>query len=284
MVDAPRKGEFSTDHPMRRDYISIQKYISRKGRKELLLLRKAVAEGGTLHDYHSRAKRFQFVGPRFWQTPKFRTITYDCPLEDRRVCVVSYASYNKHYPEGIQLIDKALKKIGFRGHFVYRIGGWPDLEGGSLKLAHVPYAFKPCFLRELTRLGYQAVLWLDASIRPLKNIDPVFARIRDAGYFFYPSGHTIEQYCCEEAMQALGVAPLEASKIPSMAAGIFGINLSHPLGEEIAKKWYEAAVLEIPFFSARAEQNAMSMILYRMGIDMEAIPNRQRLNIEKRWL
>ncbi|OGN63651.1 MAG: hypothetical protein A3E80_02655 [Chlamydiae bacterium RIFCSPHIGHO2_12_FULL_49_9] len=252
-------------HPTRSDYLKIQEYIEKKDRPELKLMRQAIVPGAELYDYHCRARRFRLISKLPWQGTEFAIIPYNASKEDKRVCVVSYASYNKNYPAGINDLKKALKKVGFKGHFVYRIGGWPDVEGGSLKLAHVPYSFKPCFLRELKRLGYELVLWLDASIRPLQPLDPIFARIESDGYLFYPVGLTLEKYCTKEAINALGESSEKASEIHSVMAGIFGINLRHPIGEEIASRWYEAASRETPFFSPRPEQNALSILLHQMN-------------------
>ena len=252
-------------HPTRSDYLRVQEYIEKKDRPELKLMRQAIVPGAELYDYDCRARRFRIMSKLPWQGTEFAIIPYNTSKEDKKICVVSYASYNKNYPRGISHLKKALEKVGFKGHFVYRIGGWPDVEGGSLKLAHVPYSFKPCFLRELKRLGYELVLWLDASIRPVKSLEEVFAHIESNGYLFYPAGHTLEKYCTKEAIASLGENPEIASQIHSVMAGIFGINLRHPIGERIAKEWYEAASQETPFFSPRPEQNVLSILLHQMS-------------------
>lgn len=253
-------------HPSRSDYQKIQKYLKKGDRQELNLLKEAIEPGGALHDYKSRVRRIHFVGKWPWQGPRFGIVPFGCSLNDKKICVVTYASYNQNYPVGVSLIEEALKKVGFKGHFVYRIGGWPDLEGGSLKLAHVPYAFKPCFLRELGRLGYELVLWLDTSIRPMKNLDSVFKTIEEQGYLFYRSGHTLAQYCTKEAMEALGEPIENAEHIYSVAAGVFGVNLRHEQGQKLVQKWYEAAQKETPFLSPRPEQNALSILSHQMKL------------------
>ncbi len=251
-------------HPKRGDYQKIQDYLKKR---ESSLFTEAVLPGGILFDYYHRARRFRFVGKWPWQGAKFGVMPFGCSLNDKKICVISYASYNKSYRAGIDHIKSALKKIGFRGHFMYRIGGWPDLEGGSFKLAHIPYAFKPCFLKEAYRLGYRFVLWLDASIRPMKNLESVFQAIEKRGYFFYGAGHTLAQYCNKEVMEAMCEPVENAQNIPSVAAGVFGLDLYHPLGFQVMEKWYEAAVKETPFISPRPDQNVLSILIDQLHLN-----------------
>lgn len=251
-------------HPTWFDYKKIQKYLKKGDREELKRLQQAIEPGGTLYDYDKRMRRFSLVGKWPWQGAKFKIIPFQCSPEDKKICVVSYASYNKHYPRGIEEIKKCLKKVGFKGHFIYRIGGWPDLEEGSLKLAHVPYAFKPCFIKEVQRMGYESVIWLDASIRPMKSLDPLLKTLEAQGYFFYLSGHTLAPYCTREVMGAMNEPVENAKVIPSVAAGLFGLNLRHPLGAQLLDSWYRAALQETPFFSPRPDQNPLSVLAYQM--------------------
>ncbi len=253
-------------HPSWLDYKKIQKYLKKGDRQELKGLQQAIEPGGALFDYNCRMRRFCLVGKWPWQGAKFQIVPYGCSLKDKKVCIVSYASYNQNYPKGIEEIKKCLQKIGFKGHFVYRIGGWPDLEGGSLRLAHVPYAFKPCFLREAQRLGYELVIWLDSSIRPMKSLDSVLKTLETQGYFFYPAEHMLAQYCTKEVMESMGEPVENAKKIPSVVAGLFGLNLKHPLGKQLLDGWYEAALKEAPFFSPRCDQNPLSILISRLNM------------------
>src|SRR5690606_8147177 len=122
-------------------------------------------------------------------------------------------------------------------HFFYRIGGWPDLESGSLTLAHVPYAFKPCLFREAAKLGYRKILWLDVSIRPMKSLDYVFHTLEEQGYFFYPSGTNLAPFCTQQAADFFGITAEEARKMPSLAGGIVGLNVEHSAGQQVLEMW-----------------------------------------------
>lgn len=245
------------------DWIRLQEFIKRGERPELKLLESAIDPGGVLYDYRCRARRFRLIGRHFWQRPKAAII----PLgKENDLCVITYASFNQHYPEAVHLLQKQLEKIGFSGHFFYRIGGWPDLEGGSLTLAHVPYAFKPCLFREAAKLGYRKILWLDTSIRPMKSLDDLFRKMEETGYLFYPSGTNLAPYCSKAAADSFGVSAEELRKMSSVAAGIIGLNLDHPNGQKVLELWMDAAKSETGFLSPRPEQNALSIIAYQLGL------------------
>jgi hypothetical protein len=254
-------------HPRMCDWVQLQKFLTRGERKELRLLDEAIDSGGVLSDYRCRLRRFRLIGKHFWNRPSFGIVPIGCSSEEKDICIITYASFNKRYPDSVDGLKRQLEKIGFKGHFLYRIGGWPDLEGGSLTLAHVPYAFKPCFFREAKRLGYRLVLWLDSSIRPLKSLEGVFSAIEDRGYFWYSSGTRLARYCNRQAIEWFGYSAEDAREIESLAAGVIGLNLDHPKGSFILDEWMDAARAETGFYSARPEQNALSILAYRYGLD-----------------
>jgi hypothetical protein len=244
------------------DWVQIQEFLQKGKRDELRLMDQAIDPGVKLYDYRCRARRFRLIGKHFWDRPRFEIVPIGCKEDERECCVITYASFNQRYPEAVKELQKQLEKVGFRGHFVYRIGGWPDLGGGSLELVHVPYAFKPCFFQEVKRLGYRNVLWLDCSIRPVRFLDEVFQLIGSQGYFLYPSGTVLAPVCSRQAIEAFGLESGEARHIKSIAAGVMGLNLTHPKGERALEMWMNAARNGMGFFSPRPEQNAFSIIAH----------------------
>lgn len=250
-------------HPRMCDWVRLQEFLKRGERPELKLLESAIDPGGVLYDYRCRARRFRLIGRHFWERPRAKIVPIG---NESDVCVITYASFNQHYPEAVSLLQKQLETIGFNGHFFYRIGGWPDLEGGSLTLAHVPYAFKPCLFREAARLGYRKILWLDASIRPMQPLTDVFRKLEETGYFFYPSGTNLARYCSHVAADYFGASAEELRGMSSVSAGIIGLNVDHPDGKKVLNLWMEAAINEMGFLSPRPEQNAISIIAYRLGL------------------
>lgn len=227
------------------------------------------------HDERSILKR---MGDKEFLAREFKIIAdtvpergfsaVNCGAEDRNHCIILYASFNEKYPMGLRRLLKKIEESDFVGHVHYRIGGWPNTEAGDLVLVGVPFAFKPCFFKEMQKMGYKRVLWLDASILPAPKVslNEIFDRIRKKGYFIQGNSHSIYEYMNEKAANAFGLTLEETENIPSCSAAIVGIDFTNSTSAALIDAWYQAAKDPDAFYSARSDQNALSIILYQMGI------------------
>ena len=144
----------------------------------------------------------------------------------------------------------------------------PNTEGGSLDLAHVPYAFKVACFKEAKRLGFKRVLWLDTAVVPLASLNTVFGMIQNKGYFVLGGGRLkVGPYMNPIAAAYFGVTLAETQEIPSCSAGLFGVDLTTEIGQTIIDRWDRAAHDSDAFYSARSDQNAVSIILHQLGIE-----------------
>ena len=189
----------------------------------------------------------------------------NCDKDYRESCLIVYSSFNKNYPRGLTRLVNSVKNSDFKGHILWKIGGWPDLAGGSLKLAHVPYAFKVSFFREAQKQGYKKVLWLDTSFLPAGSINRVFDIIEQQGYFALQNSHTIGPRMNDAAAHAFGFNLNEVKDIISCCGGAFGVDFMTLTGQQIIDAWYKAAENGLAFFSPRADQNALSILLHIYG-------------------
>lgn len=208
----------------------------------------------------------RIIGETPDELPKSGLIPVNCSPSDRENCLVVYSTFNRNYPRGLKRILKHTLESDFKGHVLYRLGGWPDTEGGSLSLAHVPYAFKIAAFQEARRLGFKRVLWLDTAVLPLVSLNVIFEMIADKGYFVMGNTHTIGKYLNAPAAAYFGLTVDEAHKIPSCSAGLFGVDFSTKIGRTLIDRWNRAAHDPDAFFSPRSDQNVLSMLLYQMGI------------------
>jgi hypothetical protein len=253
-------------NPTSEDYQKIQEYL-KNGKRELLpLLSISANPNEKYYRYDLRAKNFRILPTEKNQTIIHETYTYNTDSNDKERCIICYCSFNGNYPKGILRIDKALKKIGYKGHFIVRIGGWPNTEQGDLQLSHVPYAFKPCFFEEAKNLGYKNVLWLDSSIIPLKELTSVFKKIEDTGYFGYISCHKVVDYSTNHILNTFNIDRKMAEKILTVEGGVFGLNLASTEGQVILSEWKKSAI-NGGFYSARPDQNSLSIISYLLHLE-----------------
>ncbi len=197
--------------------------------------------------------------------PIFKKLYFNTSKEDKQRCIICYSSFNRNYPIGVKRLKKALSLIGYKGHFIYRIGGWPNLDEESLKYAHVLFAFKPFFFKEVKNMGYKNVLWLDSSILPLKPLDCIFEKIEKNGYFGYESNFILSEYTNEFVLNLFKVSVDQADCIKTIEANILGLNLNSTVGNTILVRWQEA-VKNGGFYSARHDQNAFSLIAYKLEL------------------
>jgi hypothetical protein len=252
---------FNLRNPSLEDYVLVQRYLENGKRPAI----------EDLQDYKRISKKFKIIGESPEQIPTYKKISVNCDNDNKENCILIYASYNRNYPNALKRLVQYLTQSDYSGHILYRIGGWPNVEGGDLTLAHVPYAFKACFFKEAQRLGYKKVLWLDTAITPLVPVKDFFTALESKGYLAFGNTHMVGPFFNERAAQGLGITLEESYKIPSCSAGIFGLDLTHPQSQKALQLWHAAAKDPHAYFSARPEQNALSVILYKLGMtDWEA--------------
>ena len=240
-------------HPTLKDYHTIQKYLTEGKRPKL----------ATLKDMAKRQAHFRLIESSAKTISTLQILSHSPEKEN---CILLYASLNRRFPEGLERMLSCIAASNFKGDVLYRIGGWPNVEEGDLILAPVPYAFKVCSFKEAKRLGYKRALWLDSSIVPVASLNDIFKRIEEKGYFCMGNTHQVGQFFNETAAQALGVSLEESYQIPSCSAGLFGVDFSNEKVAQVLIEWERAAHDPWAFFSPRSDQNALSVILYKQGL------------------
>lgn len=243
-------------HPTLDDYRHIQDYLTYGERNAIEWLK----------DYQPNARNFKIIGEDNDELPKYEMIAVNCSENDRENCVVAYSSFNKNYPRGLKRLVDYVQKSDFRGHIIYRLGGWPNVEGGSLVLAHVPYAFKVSALKEAERLGFKRAFWMDTAVLPVASLNDIFKMVEAKGFFVMGNSHHIGPYMNFAAADAFGLTLEDCFLIPSCSAGICGFDFTNKTGAKILTDWYHAAQNKVAFFSPRSDQNALSIILFKMGL------------------
>lgn len=243
-------------HPSSQDYRSLQRGLALGERKNL----------ERLDDMLPLMRNIKLIGESVCELPLSGAVAVNCEEEDRDCCLLVYATFNRNYPRGFRRLLDWIINSDFKGHVLYRLGGWPDTEGGSLSLAHVPYGFKPAFFKEAQRMGFKKVLWLDVAVVPLVSLNAIFEMIQERGYFVMGnSPHCVGSFMHPVAAVYFGLTLSQASTIPSCSAGLFGLDFTHTTACRLFDDWYRAAFDEDAFFSKRSDQNALSILLDRYG-------------------
>lgn len=186
-------------------------------------------------------------------------------------CIVCVSSYCKQYPELMLSNIFHLRKSGFNGYYLYFLGEYPNPSGKELQYIGVPYAFKIFALLEAKKLGFNKVLWLDASMKPLRNPEPLFEIIDKQGAFFTTAASLFPWWEDRDAQKKLFPKTrdrlFELTNIDAAAskyyvpATVFGFKMNHPLTTLFIDKYYELVRDGYVFISDAPEEYVYSCIL-----------------------
>jgi hypothetical protein len=182
-------------------------------------------------------------------------------------CIICYVSCHRNYHNKLLRLIDYLKITNYKGHLIYRVGGWPDLKNGSLFYFNTPYAFKPFLFNEVKNLGYKKILFLDTSICLNKPVDKLFDWMSDSGFVLYSDNqryrHTISTYLID----SLKLTKKEQFGTRRFCAGILGLNFQNPKCRQFLSRWIAAAKTRTPFLCRYPEEGIMSALLYRLGVN-----------------
>jgi hypothetical protein len=148
------------------------------------------------------------------------------------------------YSGGITRMKEDLIKFNFQGDFIAWIQHYPE---NSPPHEESPWGFKPFCFQEAHRLGYQYILWLDASIRIKQPLEPLFELISKDGYLMFQESHSVGEYCKDEALETLKITREESFELPCCRSGVLGLNLSDLKSGDFLQQWKEKATDGITF-------------------------------------
>lgn len=132
-----------------------------------------------------------------------------------------------------------------------------------------PYAFKIHAMDYAHQMGYEQVLWLDASIVFVKHSKPIFDWITEKGFFFEEAGHWVGSWCNDRTLEYFGISREEAMTMPMFSAGFTGIDFTNSVAVEFFNKWKQS-MLDGQFVgdwsNHRHDMTCASIIANQMGL------------------
>lgn len=92
-----------------------------------------------------------------------------------------------------------------------------------------PYAFKLYALQNVLEKGYHTLLYMDASLFPIRRLDAIFDVIEKEGMFAQHAGHMCGTWANDACLEYFGLTRDEAMLIPMYGnAGLLGLDLNNP--------------------------------------------------------
>lgn len=181
-------------------------------------------------------------------------------------CVVNVST--GRYVIGQKRLRRALAEFSPASALAF----WRDkLPTGSPTHQELNYAFKGHAL-EHARRTHDVLLWCDASILPIRDLEPLWKRIEEHGYWISDNGYWNSEWTAMNTLPLLGVSTEENERIPHLATTAFGIDLRQEIGRKFADEFFRLAKngsfhgpwVGGPGVQHRHDQTAASVIAYRL--------------------
>jgi hypothetical protein len=151
---------------------------------------------------------------------------------------------------------------------VYQIP--PEWPSHSAK----PYAFKAYALQAAANRGYDLLLWMDAAVKPVQSLEPLWERIERDGYWFAENAWNNYEWTADSAYPALfpdwfgdNVSlGMEAARrvnrtVPHVIACCFGLNLRSEIGATFLSEYYRLASETNAFMGPWSNRNYTGNVL-----------------------
>lgn len=208
------------------------------------------------------------------EMPIHECYSFNVPLNNKKRCIIIYSSYNYPYPGKAEVLLKQLKQCGYKGHFIFRIGGYPHLSQGGIALCHIPYSWKLASLLEARSQGYQYILWLDLAIHPLCDLESIFNMIEKDHYLCTAAGFNLDYpynlgQHLPNAIQALGLTIEQLQNIPHISSQLIGLDMAQTYINDFLDDWLQETLKVEPCMNWYPEELCYSVAAWRHQI----IPN-----------
>lgn len=188
----------------------------------------------------------------------------DASLPKSRNCIIS-VGVGHWYPRGLERLSKSLLDCTFQGSVIL-MDSFYNEEDTHLA---TPYYFKMQSFEAAFALGFDNILYVDASFWAVRDVTPIFDIIERDGYIIMDNpGHTTGRWCNDNALPLLGVTREEVDKMPHCMGGFIGLNKHSPIAMELFKKWQDTPkeAYRGSWENHRHDQTILSVHSYKLGM------------------
>lgn len=184
--------------------------------------------------------------------------------------IVSYASKGREdYVSMSYALEDSLKGYEYR---IYR-NELPTPKGVKrYEHKQTPYGFKFTIIQQLIEEGYERIVWLDTSMRLVKNIFELFEQTPVIA--FHNLGHDLAKYISDDAVKNLGNPDIN---IKQTWGGAIGFDFTKDKAKEVYNEIIEQIELgsfndgnstREGFVAHRHDQAVMSVLFHKHGIKL----------------
>lgn len=133
-----------------------------------------------------------------------------------------------------------------------------------------PYAFKIYAIEKVRELGYNQILWLDASLVAVKDVSPVFDWMTEKGIFMEEAGHYAGSWTNNNTLKYFDLTREDAMKMPMFSAGFCGMDFRQGVSKEFFAEWKESMLngcFKGEWKDHRHDMSAGSIIANKHGLN-----------------
>ena len=187
---------------------------------------------------------------------------------DGASCVVNCTQATGERADYAKDIRASLEQVGFDGHLMQLIGGFPNPTGCEMKYAGIPYAFKIFMMLEAKNAGFHKVLWVDAACRAINSPEGLFALLAEQDVvcrMFEPNAFqpdTCDNVVLPKTVELLNsLVDRDIRNDVHVNSIVFGLNFGSPAVDRFVGEYYEMVRLGLPFLSGFPEEIVFASIL-----------------------
>ncbi len=157
-------------------------------------------------------------------------------------CIINFADEKGNYLKGQKRLAESLSKQGYQGN-VHLFQSHTQIPG-CRPHHEVKYGFKTHAIKMMRDMGYDVVLYVDASIWAVRNVMPCLQHIYEKGHLFEKTGHSLGQWCNDYTLGVLGITRQQAldDQYHMFSAGFTGLNFKNEKASEFFDKWHAYSV------------------------------------------
>jgi hypothetical protein len=157
-------------------------------------------------------------------------------------CIVNFA--NDYFVKGQDRLVQSLQENNYQGDII-TFNHYEQV--GSKTHQQVPYQFKVYAIEKARQMGYDIVLYCDASMFAIKDVMPVIHHIIEKGHVLENCGFSAGQWATDLCLNEFGISREEAFDISLYSAGFTGLNFQNKDSKLFFEKWLYFASQEITF-------------------------------------
>ena len=147
-------------------------------------------------------------------------------------CIVNFS--NGYFKKGQDRLVQSLKENNYQGDIIT----FNEYEQvGSCSHQEVPYQFKVYAIEKARQMGYDIVLYLDASMVAIKDVMPVIFYIIEKGHLMELCGFSAGQYCSDICLNEFEISREDAFEISLYSAGFTGLNFQQSDSKLFFERW-----------------------------------------------